>query len=67
MDAVGVFLLYNEENQKDVSFIRKHLVGRVSGRCILEANNSKEAIKNSTLNMRVPELAESEEKRKQCG
>ena len=45
VDAVGVFLLYNEENQKDVSFIRKHLVGRVSGRCILEANNSKEAIK----------------------
>lgn len=45
VDAVGIFLIYNEENQKDVSFIRKYLIGRVSGYCILEANNPKEAIK----------------------
>ena len=39
------FSTLQRRKSKDVSFIRKHLVGRVSGSCILEANNSKEAIK----------------------
>ena len=45
IDAVGIFLCYDEESQKDVNFIRKHLVYRESGRCYIEAINLKEAIK----------------------
>lgn len=42
--AVGIFLHYDEESQKDVSFIRRHIPIRKSGNCIVEANSPREAI-----------------------
>lgn len=45
IDAVGIFLHYDEESQKNISFIRSHLKGEESDSCIIEASSPKEAIK----------------------
>ena len=37
-------MLYDEESQKDVHFIRRHLVCREHGKCFIEASSPKEAI-----------------------
>lgn len=45
VDEVGIFLLYDEESQKDVNFIRRHLVMRSRGKCYIEASSLRRAIK----------------------
>ena len=45
VDEVGIFLLYDEENQKDIKFIRRHLVERRRGKCYIEAGSPHRAIK----------------------
>mgnify|MGYP001571770713 FL=1 len=44
VDAVGIFLIYDEESQKNVNFIRKHLVCRENGKCFIEAGSARKAI-----------------------
>ena len=49
VDEVGIFLLYYEESQKEVSFIRKHLVGVGGGKCFIEAGSAHKAIKRFSI------------------
>lgn len=44
-DEVGIFLLYDTEFQKDIHFIRRHLVERRCRKCYIEAGNVLRAIK----------------------
>ena len=45
VDEVGIYLCFNEETEKDISFIRRHLVRVEGGRCIIEAGSPHRAIK----------------------
>lgn len=45
VDGVGFFLHYDEEEQKNHDFIRKHLQQRVYGEAYVEAKNIHEALK----------------------
>ena len=45
VDEVGIYLCFNEEKEREVSFIRRHLVGVEGGRCIIEADSPHRAIK----------------------
>lgn len=45
VDEVGIFLLYDIEKQKNVNFIRRHLVERRRGKCYIKAGSIHRALK----------------------
>lgn len=49
VDAVGIFLHYDEEGQKEINFIRSHLVCREHGKCFIEAGSVQRAIKRFSI------------------